>query len=372
MSKPTLFVAVTLIILFGCSEPPQENLQPVARLVKSQIIDSPQGSGVRNFPGRIESANRADLAFRLNGTITELAVQEGVQVRLGQILARLDQTDYQITLKDRQATWDRASKDFDRGKELVTEGAISRRDFDQVEANFKTADAALEQAKQNLDYTIIRAPFAGQIGQRHVDAFEEVQPGQTIYSMIDAQSLEVQIDVPENIILLMSGAGRPGENASKINVWVSFDVGSDRRFPMTFKEAATRADAQTQTFRVTFDLPQPDDITVLPGMTASVTVDFSKLIDKQAIYYLPLTAIVGDNTMSPRVWTIDEANMTVHERKITLGRMVGSKIEVTAGLEPGLRIITAGAAYLDEGMKVTLMQQSEQAEPPEEPDQASS
>jgi len=162
--------------------------------VKSQVIDSPQGSGVRNFPGRIESANRADLAFRLNGTITELAVQEGVQVGLGQILARLDQTDYQITLKDRQATWDRASKDFDRGKELVAEGAISRRDFDQVEANFKTADAALEQAKQNLDYTIIRAPFAGQIGQRHVDAFEEVQPGQTIYSMIDAQSLDVHID----------------------------------------------------------------------------------------------------------------------------------------------------------------------------------
>jgi len=181
-------------LLFGCSEPPPENLQPVTQPVKSQVIDSPQGSGVRNFPGRIESANRADLAFRLNGTITELAVQEGVQVGLGQILARLDQTDYQITLKDRQATWDRASKDFDRGKELVAEGAISRRDFDQVEANFKTADAALEQAKQNLDYTIIRAPFAGQIGQRHVDAFEEVQPGQTIYSMIDAQSLDVHID----------------------------------------------------------------------------------------------------------------------------------------------------------------------------------
>jgi RND family efflux transporter MFP subunit len=372
MFKSALCVGVALMTLFGCGEPPQENLEPVARPVKSQIIDAPQGSGVRNFPGRIESANQADLAFRVGGTVSVLDVQEGAQVNRGQMLARLDQTDYEITLKDRQATWDRASKDYGRGKELVAEGAISRRDFDQVEANFKTSDAALEQAKQNLDYTFIRAPFTGQVAQRHVDAFEEVGSGQAIYSIIDSKSLEVQIDVPENIILLLSGTGTPGENAANIKVWASFDVATDKRFPMTFKEAATRADAQTQTFKVTFSLPQPDDVTVLPGMTASVTVDLSTLLDEQAIYYLPLTAIVGDNSMSPRVWTIDEENMTVHERKVTLGRMVGSKIEVTDGLEPGLRIITAGAAYLDEGMKVTLMQQNEQAEPREDSDQATS
>ena len=178
--------------LFGCGEPPQENLEPVARPVKSQIIDAPQGSGVRNFPGRIESANQADLAFRVGGTVSVLDAQEGAQINRGQMLARLDQTDYEITLKDRQATWDRASKDYERGKELVAEGAISRRDFDQVEANFKTSDAALEQAKQNLDYTFIRAPFTGQVAQRHVDAFEEVGPGQTIYSIIDPESLEAE------------------------------------------------------------------------------------------------------------------------------------------------------------------------------------
>jgi RND family efflux transporter MFP subunit len=349
--------------LFGCGGPPLENLEPVARLVKSQIIDAPQGSGVRNFPGRIESANRADLAFRVGGTITMLEAQEGALISRGQTLARLDQTDYKIALKDRQATWDRADKDFERGKELVAEGSISRRDYDQVEASFKTADAALDQSKQNLDYTFVRAPFAGQVAQRHVDAFEEVKPGQAIYSIIDRGSLEVQIDVPENIILLMSDSDGPRETAAKVNAWAAFDVGADKRFPMTFKEAATRADAQTQTFKVTFDLPRPDNVTVLPGMTASVTVDLSLAIDEQAIYYLPLTAIVGDNSMSARVWTIDEVSMTVHERKVTLGRMVGSKVEVTDGLEPGLRVITAGAAYLDEGMKVTLMQHSEQAEP---------
>lgn len=349
--------------LAACAEPPAAPTEDVARPVKSMVVDSPEGSGVRNFPGRIESSNRADLAFRVGGTVANLAVSEGAPVTRGQTIARLDQTDFEITLKDRQATWDRASKDYERGKELVAEGAISRRDFDLVEANFKTADAALEQAKQNLGYTSLQAPFSGQIAQRHVDNFEEVGPGQMIYSIIDRESLEVQIDVPENIILLMPKGQEPGERAQQIRVWASFDIAPDKRFELDFKEAATRADAQTQTFQVTFNLPSPEGVTVLPGMTASVTVDLSRLVDEQAVYYLPLTAVVGDNGMNARVWTVDETTMTVQERPVKVGRMVGSSIEVLEGLEPGLRIVTAGAAYLNEGMRVSLLKQTEQAEP---------
>ena len=327
------------------------------------IVESPTGSGVRNFPGRIESSNRADLAFRVGGTVSRLAVQEGTAVQHGETLAQLDQTDFEIALKDRQATWDRASKDYERGKELVEEGAISRRDFDLVEANFKTADAALEQAKQNLSYTALRAPFSGQIAQRHVDNFEEVVTGQTVYSIIDRESLEVQIDVPENIILLLPKGQEPGDNADQINVWASFDVAPDKRFSLDFKEAATRADAQTQTFQVTFSLAAPDGVTVLPGMTASVTLDLSRLVDEEAIYYLPIAAVVGDNTMDARVWTVDEDTGLVQERKVKIGRMVGSSVEVLEGIEPGLRVVTAGGAYLSEGMRVTLLEETEQAEP---------
>ena len=132
-----LSLSVTLtgvMILAGCGAPPEEVVEPVARPVKSIVIGDPEGAGVRNFPGRIESANRADLAFRVGGTVNKLNYQEGSPVSRGDVLAQLDQTDFEIALKDRQATWDRASKDYERGKELVAQGAISRRDFDLVEA----------------------------------------------------------------------------------------------------------------------------------------------------------------------------------------------------------------------------------------------
>ena len=352
------------LVRFVQGEAPEPVADVGPRPVKTIVVESPEGSGVRNFPGRIESGNRADLAFRVAGTVAELAVSEGATVERGQLIARLDDTDFEIALKDRQATWDRASKDYDRGKELVERGAISRRDYDLIEANFKTADAALEQARQNLQYTSIRAPFTGEIANRHVDAFEEVAVGQSVYSMIDRDSLEVQIDMPENIILLLpSDQQNRAQNSDRVRVWASFDMAPDKTFALAFKEVSTRADVQTQTFEVTFSLARPEDVTVLPGMTASVTLDLSALLEEEAVYYLPVTAVVGDNEMSPRVWTIDEDKMTVHERPVKLGRMVGSSIEVLEGVEPGMRVVSAGAAYLDEGMRVTLMHQTEQAEP---------
>ena len=352
-----------LALTTGCSAPLDETKAEVSRPVKSLLVESPIGEGVRNFPGRIDSSKRADLAFRVRGKVSELLVKEGVEIKRDQILARLDQTDYKITLKDRQATWDRTSKDYERSKTLVQEGAISRRDYDAVEAAFKSADAALEQARQNLEYTHLRAPFDGQVANRNVDAFEEVIAGQTVFSIIDRRALEVQIDVAENIILALPSQ-TPGENRDKLDVWASFDNAPGRRFPLTFKEASNRADQQTQTFQVTFLLPPVDDVTILPGMTTSVVIDMSKLIDADSIYYLPLTAVVGDNTLASRVWVVDEDSMTVHERPVTVGRMVGRSIEVLDGLEPGLRVVTAGAAYLAEGMKVTLMKQTEQASQP--------
>ncbi len=337
----------------------------MARPVKSMVISSPEGSGVRNFPGRIDSANKADLAFRVSGTVVELLVSEGEKITRNQRLAQLNQTDFQIALKDRQANWDRSNKDYIRARELVDEGAISRRDYDLVEANFKSADASLEQAKQNLEYTILRAPFDGTIAQRHIERFEEVRTGQNILSIIDTSSLLVKFDIPENIILRLPRANNAEQTGSSVKVSASFESAPDQHFGLTFKEVATRADAQTQTFEVTYSLPAPDELTVLPGMTASVSVDLPKTVDQRAVYYVPIAAVSGDNELAPRIWIVDEDTMTVHERPVTLGRMIGSSIEITEGLEPGLRIVTAGAAYLAEGMMVTLMRQTEQAEPRE-------
>ncbi len=364
LGRLPFFLAFAMAALIGgCSEAPPTAETDLARPVKSMIVAAPEQGGIRNFPGRIDAVNRAELSFRVPGKVVAIKFNEGDRVKKSQILAQLDATDYRITLKDRQASFDSAKNDFERAKDLVEKGHISRRDFDKLEATFKSASAALEQAQQNLRYTDLRAPFDGVVAKRKVEQFEEVQAKQPVLSLQDSSSLEVKIDVPENIILRITQERVERNESGQIPVWASFDSVPGKRFELSFKEIATKADPKTQTFEATYTMPAPQGLVVLPGMTVSVTVDLSRSLDEKVVYFVPVSAIGGDRKLDPRVWVVDEEAMVVHEKQVELGVMKGANIEVISGLQPGDRVVTVGAAYLAEGMKISLMQETEQAEP---------
>ena len=139
--------------IVGCQQPEEEQPKEVVRPVKTVLIASPEAGGsggVRNFPGRIDTRRRADLSFRIPGTVSELPVKEGDRVRQGQVVAKLDPKDYRTVVNERQATYDAAKADYDRAKILVKKGFLSRRDYDQVEAKFKNGSALLERARLDL------------------------------------------------------------------------------------------------------------------------------------------------------------------------------------------------------------------------------
>mgnify|MGYP001829144215 FL=1 len=357
-----LFVAA---MLGGCAEEQPPQTEAVVRPVKTMVIAGVDASGVRSFPARIAAAQRADLAFRLPGTVQELPINEGDRLKEGDLVARLDPADYQIVVDDRQATFDKAEKNFARGKQLVGSGAISALDFDRLEAEFKNAQAALKAATQDLTYTELTAPFDGIIAKREVDRFEEVQAKQTIAILQKIDMLEVKFDLPESIVRGVRGDdGTANKRArDQIKVFASFQDQPDETVPLEFKEIATKADPKTQTFEVTYLMTQREQGKVLPGMTADVTVDFADYIDSAMAFTVPVSAVVGDYKLDPQVWTVDEASMTVSPRTVKVGRLVGEGIEVLGGLEPGARVVTAGTPFLVAGMKVTLMPELEQAAP---------
>jgi multidrug efflux pump subunit AcrA (membrane-fusion protein) len=126
---------------------------------------------------------------------------------------------------------------------------------------------------------------------------------------------------------------------------------------------ATKADSQTQTFRVTLTMPAPTEFRVLSGMTVTVGIDFSSLMDADESKWVPLNAVQADSGLNARVWVLDESTMTVSSLPVTIGRVRGRSIEVTSGLYGGEEIVSVGAPYLAEDMRVTRMKQTEQAEP---------
>lgn len=359
---------LSILLLVGCAEkepPPQ--VEDVARPVKTMVIAGADASGMRSFPARIAAAARAGLAFRIPGTVKDIPVKESDRLQQGDLVARLDPTDYQIVVDDKRATFTKAAKNFERGKKLIKSGTISQFDFDKLEAEFKNARAALKTATQDLAYTELKAPFDGIIATREVERFEEVQAKQTIVVLQNIEMLKVKFDAPESFIRsIRSGGDEDGMRPSdRIPVVASFEGQPDISYPLTFKEVSTRADAKTQTFELTYLMKQWEQGagTVLPGMTASVTLDLSGYIDSVKIFTVPVSAVVGDYKLDPHVWKVDEASMSVSPHPVKVGRLVGNSIEVLEGLEPGDRVVTAGTPFLVEGMRVTLLPELEQAEP---------
>ncbi|MEE4660363.1 MAG: efflux RND transporter periplasmic adaptor subunit [Halieaceae bacterium] len=360
------------LFLFGCAEeaPPPEI---TSRPVKLYTVEGPGDQAIRNFPGSVNATQRADLSFRVPGMLQQILVREGENVSKGQLLATLDPTDYEIVLEDRQATFDNAQRNFERAKELITDGNISKLDYDRMEANFRTAAAALAKAEQDLEYTQLRAPFDGTIARREVDNFEEVVAKQTIFRFANLSRMDIVINLPEAFVRSIRARSddfesgqRIDQNERDVTALASFEGRENSSFTLKLKEVATKADPQTQTFAVTFTMPQPDNFRVLPGMTANVLVDFSRIIAMDFAKWVPVSAVQADADLDPRVWMLEPETMTVKSHPVTLGRMSGDRVEVLDGLAGGEEIVSVGAAYLSEGMRVTRMQTGEQAVPRED------
>jgi RND family efflux transporter MFP subunit len=374
MSGVTLRVAAVsllLLSLVGCGGAEEAAPPPASRPVKIFVVRGGTADAVRTFPGRVDATQRAELAFRVPGQLQEILVREGDMAEEGQVLARLDPADYELVLEDRQATYDNARANFERGKELVVDGNISRMDYDRMEANFRSASAALSQAQKDLEYTVLTSPFRGRVAQRHVENFEDVLAKQTVFSLQDISQLDVIIDLPESVLRMVrhdiSDEGSLGtdETVSSVRAYAQFEGRSDDQFPLRPKEIATKADDQTQTFRATFTMEAPTTFTVLPGMTTTVLLDLSRLMGSESVKRVPVRAVQADSGLEPRVWVLDPQSMTVSARAVTIGRMSRGMIEISDGLEGGEEIVAVGAPYLAQGMRVTRMPATEQAVPRE-------
>jgi RND family efflux transporter MFP subunit len=365
-----IVACLALAWVSGCGRGEQAAPEAMTRPVKLFTVEGGSVDAVRTFPGSIDASQRAELAFRVSGQLQELLVREGDLVEEGQVLARLDPSDYALVLEDRQAVYDNSSKNFQRARELVADGNISRLDFDRMEAEFRSASAALSQAQKDLEYTVLAAPFSGRIAQRAVENFEEVVAKQTVLWLQNINQLDVVINLPESVVRSIRRSINPetvGTSTrsaeSLILARAEFEGRGGQSFDLKPKEVATKADTQTQTFKATFVMDAPTDFTVLPGMTTTVQLDMRQLVNLDEVKWVPVRAVQAGSGLEPRVWVLDPETMTVSSRAVSIGRMSGNQIEIVDGLNGGEEIVAVGAPYLAEGMRVTRMELTEQAIP---------
>lgn len=347
MRMLTIFV-VALTTLAGCSDAPDAQVNPLPRPVKQVTVKDAAAERLRQFPAVVEASEVAQLTFRVAGEVVDLPVKPGTKVERGDIIARLDPTDYQLAVDQAKAQYDLASSQYQRNQNLVKQGLMSDAQFDEIESQLAVAKSNYETAKANLSYTELRAPFAGIVARLPIEKYENVQPKQPIATLQIDNAVDVVIQVPENLFARVN-------KRLDYEPTVVFDAAPQERFVAHVKEWDSQADPATNTYEVVFTLPKPQQLNILPGMTAMVIVDLNKVLRQTlAGVIVPSSAVFTDEKTS-YVWQVTDANR-VKKVPVTLGNMTNDGLLITDGLEVGMTIVAAGVHQLEEQQQVRAWQ----------------
>ena len=341
------------LTLFGCdSDAPEQGLEPLLRPVRTVQVEPSVTGPFKEFTAVVDAFQKADLAFRVSGNLVELPVKSGDLVAQGQLIARLDDADIQVQLKEAQSSYEIALSDYGRAQKLIGNNSISYSDFDQFKAKYNSAYAQLQSVKNKLAYTRLHASFDGVIAQRYVENFQEVNAQTPIVALHDLEQISFKVDIPESVLINV----KPGETPPKVTA--SFESIPDAEFSLTFKEISTQADEITKTYQVVFTMPGSTDYTILPGMSARVRVSRPDSAEPLANFYLPAHAVLKD-TQGNYVFTVSQTEPgqgRIARQNITVGNITSLGLEVFAGLQAGQHVITAGMSKVADGVIVKFQE----------------
>ncbi|MGO1888792.1 MAG: efflux RND transporter periplasmic adaptor subunit [Halomonas sp.] len=347
-------VLLALLVLMGC-EQPQAQPEASARPVKLMTLESASASALRQFPARVEATTRSNLSFRMAGELLELNVSPGQQVSEGEIIARIDDRNAQSELDSARSRLELAKAMLERMRYTLERGAVSQSQFDESQSEWRAARATFEQAQEQVTHTQLRAPYDGVIAQVPVDNRQIVQVQETVAVIQQPGQLDVVFHLPEQIVQRMPR----GDGAGPLGDEIAFEVrfgNSDKPYLAQLASYTTQASAQSLAYEVTLTLPQPDDITLLDGMSANVRLDLSSLQTANAspLWHLPPDAVSypGDDPEQAQVWRF-VAPESVEAVPVNVGRLTSSGLEVSGELAAEDRIVSAGAHRLTTGTKVT-------------------
>ena len=351
---------LTLLLLacFSCACTDQDSKpQNLPRPVKVFRVSQHQEPQVLSFAGEVRPRYETMLAFRVSGKVLTRKVALGQQVRKGDLLAQLDNSDFQaaVAALTAQIAAARAEADFNKAdlqrfKELLAEDMLSQPEVDKHETAYivsrqrlATLEAQLAQSRNQLAYTELRADRDGVITWLQIESGWVVNAGQAVMRLAQTTDKDVVIAIPEqNIHALIAG------QAVKVRLWAE----SGKVYQGKVREVSAAADAATRTFEVRITLL---DGLVRAGLGMSATVELPILAEPQTL--VPLAAVYSSQNApaQSRVWLLNETDNTVHTQVVTLGMHGAGENIAVSGLQAGQLIVSAGVHHLQEGQQVRVL-----------------
>ncbi len=371
--KPAVTALVSAValatLLSGCKK---EEAAPAAQAPQVGVVtlQAQPYTLVSDLPGRTIAYRVAEVRPQVNGIILKRLFKEGSEVKEGQQLYQIDPSVYEATLASAQANLQSTKSLSDRYKQLVSEQAVSRQEYDDAQAKRLQAEATLKSAQIDLRYTKVLAPISGRVGRSAVTEGALVSNGQST-AMATIQQLDpIYVDVTQSSAELLklrreleSGAlKKVGDNAAEVSLKLEDGSTYAQKGRLEFSEVSVDETTGSVTLRAVFPNPEHN---LLPGMFVHARLNNG--VNETAIL-APQQGVTRDLKGQATALVVNKDNK-VELRQLKASRTVGSDWLIEEGLNAGDRLITEGLQYVKPGVEVKVSEATNVK--PAQPTQAS-
>ena len=346
-------LGAAVVALAGCKDdaPPQVEIRPV----RTEVVDPKPIDDDRQAVGEIRPRYESDIGFQVGGKIVSRAVDIGASVKAGDLLARLDEQDFQNKLRSAQS--DVSSADAvlvearateGRQQELLGKGVTTAANYDAAVKNRRAAEAQLESAKaalslaqDQLGYTQLKADFDGIVTAVAAEPGQVVSAGQMVVRLARPEQVDAVFNVAESAFKDRQETEKP---AVIVRLLSSPTVVADG----VVREVSPVADPTTRTYQVKVTLENPP-----AAMRFGASVLGRLKTTTAPVIVLPGSALF-DKGGKPAVWVFDAASSTVKLTPVVVARYENDRVVISDGLKKGDVVVTAGVNRLRDDQKVRL------------------
>lgn len=324
----------------GCAKQQQGGFKPPPMPVETALVS--QGAVADRFEavGSIEAGEAIEVVAEIDAIVEALPFREGTAVAQGELLAQLDDAMLTAEMARAEALREQMRVTYERIQSVVEQGAGAPQDLDNALASLKVAEANLQVAQARLEKTRIEAPFPGIVGSRQVSPGAFLRAGQTITELARIDEIKVSFWAPERYVSSLK-RGVPVRVVTTAYPGEALEGRIDVVEPIL--------DASLRSVRIMARVKNPEN-KLRPGMSANVSVT---LAERPQALTVPGEAVFVEGQQA-FVYVL-KADSTVTRTAVTLGTRLADAVEVTEGLDVGMRVVSAGHQKLYEGAKAMPM-----------------
>lgn len=350
MNKFNLIIVVLIaVVASACSADDSENGQnePVGKLVnvETQIMEPELFQSQLRVVGNVETKNDIMISAEVGGRVMEQVVDEGANVVEGQTILKLDDAKLMQEKARLEAATEQARENYDRLQRIYNEDGIgSEIEVLNAKYNYQQNRSALESIKVDLDNATITAPFNGTVEDFILEEGEMASPGMQVVRLIGTDTYIVTAGVPGRYADVV-------QNGDEVEVW--FDTQNADTLQGTISFVGNSIDPQNRTFRIEVLLPAQEKsykVDMIANLRLNTLQEENVLVMSEEFIYKENDEFVV------YVRSEDEDGEAVAERRVVeLGPSFRSNVIIRNGLNPGEELITIGSAFLNDGVRLNIV-----------------